>query len=639
MLKKSLVFKIISIIIASFIFFTIIPFNNMGMTQYANASIEGNTSIAIDGKVIPSNQRAIVEGEKVYMPVDVIKEYIYSDVVFDKEHSRFFVNIKTPLFNLETTNLDERIRRGIQLNFITKRFDNIDYIGFNGMEKIFGITMEYDKIYNRISINKKEIVTTGEKKGITLTRVSVYNSKSFIGREKLEILGKDADIEVLEEYDTWAKVKTEKENIGYVLKSGVSIYDEGSIVGEKLNEVREDFKLDVKEEVIVGKSEAITLTRVSVYDTKSFIGSEKLEILGKDKKVLILEEYDMWVKVKTEKENIGFVLKSGLSFNNTASSNKNATLNLSWDYVYKNSPDLSDDETIEGLDVLSPTWFNIGDSTGTVVNRGDINYVNEAHKKGYKVWGMFSNSYNKDLTRNILISEEKQQKVINQIVVYSSLYDLDGINIDFENVYYEDKDKFTKFVQDLTYALKEQNIIVSIDMTVPAGGKNSYQFYDREKLGKIVDYCMIMAYDEHWAASPVSGSVASIPWVKRGIENTLKYIPSEKIILGIPFYTRIWKETKLEDGSIKVKSKSISMKTTNEIIKEKKLTPVWLEDIGQYYVEYYEDGTRCRIWIENEKSIYLKSNLVHEYNLSGVASWRKGLEEENIWKVIDGVLN
>lgn len=559
-MKKSNLLKVTALVIVVFVLFTTFNFG-VFKNFYVNAEGKRKVSVVVDGIILPTKEKALIIGEKILMPVSIVKDYIYNDIEFDKENARIYVNIDKPTFSLETANLTEKILDGVKLNFITKRFDGINYIVFNGMDKIFNIKTELNEKYNFISITKVKEGSSnysGERFGITKNRLSVYNKKSFMANKKLEILGLNKKVDILEEDDTWAKVRTEKGNEGYVIKSGLNIYNKELEGGPKLNELREEFKPTSK-------------------------------------------------------------------------------INFAWEYVYKNSPDLSDDETIEGLDVVAPTWFNIFDVNGTVLNRGDLTYVNEAHKKGYKVWGVFTNSFNADLTHEILLSEKLQDKVLKQLVIYTSLYDLDGINIDFENIYYEDRELLTKFVKKITSLLKEQNIVVSMAITVPSTSEKWSKCYDREELGKIVDYITLMAYDEHWSTSPVSGSVASLPWVRRGIENTLKYVPNDKLIVGIPFYTRRWEET-IVNGKLVVKSKSLSMKSTNELIGEKGLIPVWLDDLGQYYVEYNENGKKYKIWIEDSNSIKLKLDLVNNYNLAGSAAWRKGLEDENIWNVISEVL-
>lgn len=310
-------------------------------------------------------------------------------------------------------------------------------------------------------------------------------------------------------------------------------------------------------------------------------------------------------------------------------------INLVWDHITADSPSVAPE--VKGLNVISPTWFSVASADGYVINKADRNYVRTAHEKGYKVWALVNNSFDKDLTRNMLTNAKARENVIKQLAVYASLYDLDGINIDFENMYDEDKDTFTQFVKELTTALKEQNITISIDTTVPAPTPFWSMCYDRGKLASIVDYVMVMTYDEHWRTSPVSGSVASIGWVEKGISATLQSVPKEKLLMGIPFYTRLWEES-FEEGRLKVRSQALSMEQSERIIAANQATPVWLADKGQYYAEYQADGSRYRIWLEDEKSIALKAALVHKFDLAGTAAWRRGFEKPQIWNVLGTAL-
>lgn len=146
-----------------------------------------------------------------------------------------------------------------------------------------------------------------------------------------------------------------------------------------------------------------------------------------------------------------------------------------------------------------------------------------------------------------------------------------------------------------------------------------------------------MAYDEHWRTSPVSGSVASIGWVEQGVENTLKEVPADKLILGIPLYMREWKETN-QSGKTKVEAKTLSMMQSEELIKKHKVKLNWLADKGQNYFEFTANNAKYRVWVEDERSIQMKLDLVHQYKLAGVAGWRKGFEKPEIWKTVNETL-
>ncbi|PAB58669.1 glycosyl hydrolase family 18 protein [Anaeromicrobium sediminis] len=312
-------------------------------------------------------------------------------------------------------------------------------------------------------------------------------------------------------------------------------------------------------------------------------------------------------------------------------------ITLSWEYVGKKNPNIENEDKIEGLQIVSPTWFNIVNTQGIVVNSGDYKYMKDAKEKGYNIWGLVTNSFNPRLTRAILNDEQVQDKVIAQLILFSEMYDLDGINIDFENIFYEDSGKLTSFVERLRHYTEKGGLILSMDVTVPGGSKQWSLVYNRKELSKHLDYFMLMAYDEHWASSPNSGSVASIGWVERGIKRSLKVIPKEKLVLGIPFYMRVWTEEKL-GKKIKISSKAITMSKLENIVDSRELEPVWSEDVAQYYTEYVEGNKTYKIWIEDKKSIEEKVNLAEKYDIAGICAWRKGFEKNEVWEVFEEYL-
>lgn len=171
------------------------------------------------------------------------------------------------------------------------------------------------------------------------------------------------------------------------------------------------------------------------------------------------------------------------------------------------------------------------------------------------------------------------------------MYKLDGINIDFENVYTADKQNLTQFVREMTPLLHEQGLVVSIDVTPKSGTEMWSLFYDRPALAQTVDYMMVMAYDEHWAKRPEGRLGRISPWVEKTVQvlPQEEKVPASKLVLGIPFYTRLWTE-EMKDGKTKVSSRAIFMDTSKRIMKEKGLTPEFSKETGQNYVEYTEDG-------------------------------------------------
>ncbi len=358
------------------------------------------------------------------------------------------------------------------------------------------------------------------------------------------------------------------------------------------------------------------------------------------------DEYEKWYKVRTDDGIVGYIEKKYIKVSYTEVKGKSdvripqllwrpekGKINLVWEYVYRTTADMSEVNKIEGLDVVSPTWFSVKDKQGNMSNKGDKRYVEWAHRNGYKVWALVDNSFDPDLTHEIVNDSELREKVIQQILVYAELYQLDGINIDFENVYMKDKDMLTQFVRELAPMAREQGLTVSMDVTVKGGSENWSRCYDRKALAEVLDYVALMTYDQHWSTSPKAGSVAQLSWVEYELKRVLEEVPPEKLLLGLPFYTRQWKEERV-DGKKKVTSKALSMETAQKIIEQKNAKVTWDEKSGQYYAQYKDENATYKIWVEDARSINLKSSLVHKYNLAGTAAWRRGFETEDIWQVL-----
>ena len=233
----------------------------------------------------------------------------------------------------------------------------------------------------------------------------------------------------------------------------------------------------------------------------------------------------------------------------------------------------------------------------------------------------------------ILNDYKLRETLINNIIDVVLENDLDGINLDFENMKTEDKDMFSQFLIELKPRLAEYFKVLSVDVTAPDGGTNWSECYDRNKIGKIADYEVFMAYDQNGSSSPKEGTTAGADWIEVGIKKfvgTQEEVQPDKMILGMPFYTRLWKS----DGtSSVVYIKSVDSKIPSGV--EKK----WDEDLKQYYVEYNSGSTIYKMWIEDEKSLKAKFDLMHEYNLGGAAYWQKDFESQNIWDLVEKEIN
>lgn len=398
-----------------------------------------------------------------------------------------------------------------------------------------------------------------------------------------------------------------------------------------------DFKNRVRQTAELVKPGAVVRTGCSTSDpiVKKMDGTE-----GKDAELRVFEEYEKWYKVRAVDGTIGFIEKKFVAVRITLAAEpsqgnaaamwkpEDGKINMAWDYAYNVKINLENKARIEGLDVISPTWFQVVGEDGEIENRADGKYVEWAHDNGYKVWALFSNSFGDTVkSGSFLNNTDARDNAIRQLLAFAALYKLDGINIDFENLRDNDKGALTQFVRELAPLLREQELVVSIDV-------NTLPCYDRKALGEAVDYVALMAYDQHWKGGGVAGSVSQVSWADRIVGTFLKDVPAEKLILGVPFYTRLWKETP-KDGKIELTSQALSMESMEEFLKENKAQKSWDSESGQFYSEFVKDGATYKVWLEDEKSMNLRTSLVHKYELAGAAAWRLDFEAPGIWSVIN----
>lgn len=327
---------------------------------------------------------------------------------------------------------------------------------------------------------------------------------------------------------------------------------------------------------------------------------------------------------------------------------KDYTINMAWHQVTNADANNSVLEAIaktKGLTTISPTWFFLNDNEGNIQSLASQTYVNYCHQNGIEVWALVNDIEYKDTIKDyeILSRTSSRQRLVNNLIAKAIEFDLDGLNIDFEFINAESAKAYIQFIRELSIMCRLNGIVLSVDNYVPA---DHNLFYNRKEQGIVADYVIIMGYDEHYATSPEAGSVASIDWVRKGIENTLSEVPAEKVINAVPFYTRLWEERPKTEEELaeeseneefvpyKVTSKAYGMDGADRLLSEHNAEKVWNDVCGQYYAEFTEEGSTYKIWLEEEESIELKAALIREYNLAGIAAWKLGFERQDIWDII-----
>lgn len=378
------------------------------------------------------------------------------------------------------------------------------------------------------------------------------------------------------------------------------------------------------------------------------VKSDILENVEKGDTVTVLETMEKWSKVKTEDAVIGYVENKLLSENTTVeqtpvtdyvepeytSLTRDHKINLAWHQVWSadaNSSLTSMLAPTKEVNVISPTWFSLSDNDGGFTNIASSSYVQQAHDMGLEVWALIDNFSTEIDTKTILSSTTTRTRLIGNLVQTVKDYNIDGINIDFEQVSMDAGDDYIQFIRELSVVCRREGIVLSVDNYVPTGYTDHY---NREEQGLFADYVIIMGYDEYYSGSDEAGPVASIGFVADGIANTVAVVPSNKVINAVPFYSRVWKT---EGGS--VSCESVSMDVAAQFVANNGIETYWNEETGHNYGEIQIGNTFYQIWLEDIQALEEKLGVMGNYDLGGIAGWKLGLENAAVWDLIANYMN
>lgn len=480
--------------------------------------------------------------------------------------------------------------------------DNGVYIPYDTVKKVIDPNIFYDEVANKL------IVTTYDK-------VIKFNENT--SKKSVNLKYEDCKYPFIRE-----------NNIVYVpITELADVYEIDVNLNEKTKMLSIDSKYTAYQKVLNNN-----INLYKKIDTKS----DLLEKINKDDEIIVYGkeklDHPRWYKVKTKSGNVGYIPKVDLKAEEKNVKPKEIKANKLDEKVVMFWQQGNSLEVLGGkndaINVASPDWFDLSSTSGDFKDKVNENYLNKARENGYKLWPMFStvNTPNaKSVTSELLNSETSRENAVKNILAIVDKYNLEGVNIDFENMKDDEKHLFTQFIRELAPLLREKNVILSCDIYF-------VKYIERDRVAEACDYVILMGYDQHWSGSSVSGSVSEISWVEKNINYLLKdfKVKPEKLILGIPFYTKLWEE----DGINKPVSKNMSMPATEKYIQKYKLSKVWDEKAGQNYVEHKIGSKTYKLWVEDEASIKQRVELVNKYSLAGVSAWQKRFESDNAFSVI-----
>ena len=511
----------------------------MDLNEYYGEMADGEIALVIGTEKL--EERGLVDGDRVYLPLDVVNTYLNQRYYWDSANQQILY--ATPS---ELTSVSASSEAGDK---VWVKDDKV-YLNLTYVQEFTDLDAYITKDPYRIAIQYK----FKNVKTVTVKKNTSIRYRGGIKSAILTSVKKGTKLRLIEEMENWDQVATDDGYIGYIDKKKV------------------------------GEAEKTKFER-------SF-KREQYSYLTMDSKVNMV-----WHQVTSTDANAYFA---------------DATANMT------------------GVNVISPTWFYLTDTSGNIASIASADYVSQAHEKGLQVWGLIDNFTQEVSTTETLSSTAARQNIISQLIQAAQDVGMDGINVDFESLSEDVGIHFLEFLRELSIECHKNNLVLSVDTPVP---EDFTSHYDRAEQGRVVDYVIIMGYDEHYVGSE-AGSVASLPWVEQGIQDTLDEVPAERVINAIPFYTRLWRTT---GGN--VTSEAIGMDQAQQTIADNNVETYWDKTTSQNYGKYDIDNSTYQIWLEDAQSVAEKVKLVSKYDLAGVSAWKLGFENNGIWQVISDNLN
>ena len=511
----------------------------MDLNEYYGEMADGEIALVIGTENL--EERGLVVGDRVYLPLDVVNTYLNQRYYWDSANQQILY--ATPS---ELTSVSASSEAGDK---VWVKDDKV-YLNLTYVQEFTDLDAYITKDPYRIAIQYK----FKNVKTVTVKKNTSIRYRGGIKSAILTSVKKGTKLRLIEEMENWDQVATDDGYIGYIDKKKV------------------------------GEAEKTKFER-------SF-KKEEYSYLTMDSKVNMV-----WHQVTSTDANAYFA---------------DATANMT------------------GVNVISPTWFYLTDTSGNIASIASADYVSQAHEKGLQVWGLIDNFTQEVSTTETLSSTAARQNIISQLIQAAQDVGMDGINVDFESLSEDVGTHFLEFLRELSIECHKNNLVLSVDNPVP---EDFTSHYDRAEQGRVVDYVIIMGYDEHYVGSE-AGSVASLPWVEQGIQDTLDEVPAERVINAIPFYTRLWRIT---GGN--VTSEAIGMDQAQQTIADNNVETYWDKTTSQNYGKYDIDNSTYQIWLEDAQSVAEKVKLVSKYDLAGVSAWKLGFENSGIWQVISDNLN
>jgi spore germination protein len=200
----------------------------------------------------------------------------------------------------------------------------------------------------------------------------------------------------------------------------------------------------------------------------------------------------------------------------------------------------------------------------------------------------------------------------------------DGIDLDYEALPAAAGPLLIDFLQALRDDLDEHDLLLSVTVPARTSDDAAASAYDYAAIGAVADQVRVMAYDHAWSGSP-AGPIAPPDWVRDVVGYAVERIPEDKIMLGVGTYGYDW-----------IGSRGVDLGAAEAAALAERVgaEPRWDDDAAAVTFSYEQDGQTHTVWYEDAESLAVKQEIALEAGLRGIAVWRLGGEDPQVWATI-----
>ncbi|HXQ26585.1 MAG TPA: glycosyltransferase [Candidatus Acidoferrales bacterium] len=202
-----------------------------------------------------------------------------------------------------------------------------------------------------------------------------------------------------------------------------------------------------------------------------------------------------------------------------------------------------------------------------------------------------------------------------------------GIVVDFESLPKSSMLDFQNFIHELGGDLHAKGLKLMVGL--PAADWS----YDYKYFASQVDAIILMNYDFRWSTSE-PGPIAPQDWFVRNIENMVKLVPPEKLIMGIANYGYDWPAKSKREPHPAAQAVSFQQGVITAVESESDI--IFDPDTLNPHYSYEDENNRVHnVWMLDGVTAYNELRAAERAGVQGTALWRLGMEDPSIWYIWD----